>query len=65
MGWLMDVCLSRLGWEAWLILCVAVVVLWVVAIAGAAAVFDASARPRRSDRRNALEEPTHGHAEAD
>ncbi len=50
MRWLMDVCPNNLGWQAWLVLCVVVVVLWAVAIAGATALFHASGRPRRTVR---------------
>lgn len=50
MRWLMDVCPNSLGWQTWLILCAVVVVLWAVAIAGAAALFTGSRRPRRSER---------------
>ena len=56
MRWLMDVCPDSLGWEAWLILCAVIVVLWAAAIAGATALFHASARPRHGDRREALKE---------
>lgn len=56
MRWLMNVCPNNLGWEAWLILCAAIVVLWAAAIAGATALFHASARPRRSERRKAPEQ---------
>lgn len=53
MRWLMDVCPDNLGWEVWLILCAVVVVLWAAAIAGATALFQASGRPCRSERREA------------
>ena len=56
MRWLMDVCPDSLGWEAWLVLCAVIVVLWAVAIAGATALFHASGRPCRSERRKAPEE---------
>ncbi|WP_231743420.1 hypothetical protein [Mycobacterium sp. GA-2829] len=56
MRWLMDVCPNSLGWQAWLILCAVVVVLWAAAIAGAAALFNASRWPRRSGRPDVPEE---------
>lgn len=63
MPWLMDLCPNSLGWEAWLILCVVVVVLWAVAIAGATAMFCASGRPRHIERCEALKGPVRsGHA---
>ncbi|STZ44372.1 Uncharacterised protein [Mycolicibacterium gilvum] len=66
MRWLMDVSPNSLGWEVWLILCAVVVGLWAVAIAGATALLHASARPRRTERCEALEEPVgSGHAGAD
>ncbi|KKF02970.1 hypothetical protein WN67_05665 [Mycolicibacterium obuense] len=66
MRWLMDVCPNSLGWQTWLILCAVVVVLWAAAIASATALFRAAAPQRRSERREALEEPVHsGHAGAD
>lgn len=66
MRWLMDVCPNSLGWQTWLILCAAIVVLWAAAIAGATALFHASGRPRRSKRHEALKEPVRsGHAGAD
>ncbi|KMO71275.1 MULTISPECIES: hypothetical protein [Mycolicibacterium] len=52
MRWLMDVCPNSLGWEARLILCAVVVVLWGVAFAGAVALFPA-APPRHTERREA------------
>ena len=54
MRWLMDVCPNGLGWQAWLILCAVVVVLWAAAIAGATALFNASRWPRRSGRPDAV-----------
>ncbi|KMO78829.1 MULTISPECIES: hypothetical protein [Mycolicibacterium] len=66
MRWLMDVCPNSLGWQTWLILCAVIVVLWTAAIAGATALFHASGRPRRSGRREALQEPVRsGHPGAD
>lgn len=56
MRWLMDVCPNSLGWQAWLILCAVVVVLWAAAIAGATALFNASRWPRRSERPDVPEE---------
>ncbi len=56
MRWLMDVCPDSLGWEVWLILCAVIVVLWAAAIAGATALFQASGRPCRSERRKPPEE---------
>ena len=49
MQWLMNICPNTLGWEAWLVLCVAVVAFWIVAVAGAIALFGASARQRRAE----------------
>lgn len=60
MAWLVDVCPNDFGWESWLILCAAVVVLWAAAIAGATALFHASAGFRcsvRRERRDSLELP--------
>lgn len=60
MAWLMDVCPNDLGWESLLILCAAVVALWAAAIAGATALFHASAGSRcsvRRDRRDSFELP--------
>lgn len=54
---LMDVCPNSLGWQTWLILCAVIVVMWAAAIAGATALFHASGRPRRRQRREAIEEP--------
>ena len=56
MRWVLDVCPDSLGWQAWLVLCAVVVVLWAVAIIGALALFSASGRPRGSEQREALEE---------
>ena len=56
MRWLMDVCPNSLGWQAWLILCAVVVVLWAAAIAGATALFNVSRWPRRSGRPDVPEE---------
>lgn len=44
MRWLMDACPDSLSWQAWLALCLVVVVLWAVAIAAATALFQASSR---------------------
>lgn len=44
MQWTAVMCSTDLGWEAWLALCVAIVGLWAVAIAGATALFGASTR---------------------
>lgn len=57
MGWLMDVCPTSLGWQTWLILCAVIVVMWAAAIAGATALFHASGRPCRSERRKSMEDP--------
>jgi len=56
MRWALDVCPDSLGWQAWLVLCAVVVVLWAVAIIGALTLFSASGRPRGSEQREALEE---------
>jgi hypothetical protein len=56
MWWLMDACPNSLSWEAWLVLCALIVVLWAAAIAGATALFHASGRPGGSERRERLEE---------
>jgi len=56
MRWVMDVCPNTLSWQTWLILCAVVVVLWAGAIAGATVLFHASPRPRRSERREAMDE---------
>jgi hypothetical protein len=47
---LMEKYLSCLGWEAWLLVCAVVVVLWAAAIAGATALFQGSGRARGARR---------------
>ena len=44
MQWTAVMCSTDLGWEAWLALCVSIVGLWAVAIAGAIALFGASTK---------------------
>lgn len=48
MQW-MDSCRNILGWQVWLLLCASVVMLWAVAIAGAIALLNSSARLSTSD----------------
>lgn len=50
MRWLMEACPDSLGWQAWLVLCSVVVVLWAVAIAAAMALFQASGQSRAARR---------------